>query len=158
MKIHRGKAHGREYHDEDKLRELYHGEGMSQAEIADHFDTTRTTIQNAINNTDIELRKSNGDPTKPPHHSFLRRDDRPIGTCEERISTWIDGGNKTVKIHRLIAVAHGLIDPSDMWDEDLKVHHKSGHGLDNRPDNLEVVTQEEHREKHAGSPYRTTTE
>lgn len=155
MKVHRGKKHGREYHDEEKLRELYHDKGMSWSEIADYFDVSTGAIQKQFEKHGIETRKSCGDPTHPAHHGFLKRENRPIGTCDERVSSWVDGKNQTVKVHRLLAVACGKLAPEDMWDEDLKVHHESGHGWDNRPGNLEVVTQAEHREEHAGSPYRT---
>lgn len=158
MKVHRGRAHSSPWDDEEKLRELYHDKELSQAEIAEVLDTSRSNIQNAMNRHGIEQRKSYGDPTRPAHHSFHMRESRPIGTCDERVSSWIDGRNQTVKVHRLIAVAHGKLDTKDLWSSDLKVHHKSGHGLDNRPENLEVVTQEEHRKEHAGSPYRKSTE
>lgn len=157
MQIHRTKTHGREYRDEETLRELYHEEGLSQDKIADKYDVSRGAIQQAMQDFDIERRKFNGDPTHPAHHSLFDRPNRPIGTCSERVSSWVDGRNQTVKVHRLLAVACGKLDPEDMWNSELKVHHKSGHGWDNRPENLEVVTQAEHREAHAGSPYRTTT-
>jgi len=158
MKVHRGRAHSSPWDDAETLRELYHDKGMSYHEMADHFDTSYGAIQKAMDRHEVKRNKSRGDPTRPAYHGFDMRESRPIGTCSETVSSWVNGKNQTVKIHRLIAVAHGKLDPEDMWNSDLKVHHKSGHGLDNRPENVEVVTRAEHREAHAGSPYRTTTE
>jgi len=155
--IHRGKTHGNPWDDVEKVERLYHEEGLSQSEIAEKFGTSRSNIQNTMDRNGISKRKSYGDPSHPPHHSLHERKNRPIGTCDERVSTWIDGQNRVVKIHRLVAVACGKLDVTDMWNSDMKAHHKSGHGWDNRPENLEVLSQAEHRKEHAGSPYRTTT-
>lgn len=52
--------------------------------------------------------------------------------------------NEKVRVHRLQIVAYegmGAVDG-------MHVHHKSGHGLDNRPENLEVMTPAEHSRMH----------
>lgn len=55
-----------------------------------------------------------------------------------------DFGSKHVKIHRLQMVAYEGFDAV----EGKVVHHKSKHGLDNRPENLELMTAAEHTRLH----------
>jgi len=63
MKAHHTRQHGesiiddysaKPWQDADTLRELYHGEGMTQAEIAAHFDVTRPCIGKWLRRHDIE--------------------------------------------------------------------------------------------------------
>jgi len=150
--VHRGKAHKQPWQEADTLRELYHEEGLSQGEIAAKFDISQGKISDYMSRFGIESSKFCGDPTHPPYHSLFDRPDRPVGGCEERVSSGIDGRDRTVLIHRLVAVAHGKLDVEDMWNREKKVHHKSWHGWDNRPDNLEVVTAKEHRKAHSEGP------
>lgn len=47
---------GAPYHDEETLRELYHVEGLSTAEIADRFGTSQSTISRWLSRHGIETR------------------------------------------------------------------------------------------------------
>lgn len=75
-------------------------------------------------------------------HEFLDRED--VGAYE-RIDSRYDGDRVKVYVHRLVAVAEYGIDQV----VDSHVHHESGHGLDNRPGNLTLMTEDEHKRLHA---------
>lgn len=139
------------YHDSDRLASLYHDEGLSAAEIADQCSVTPTTIYNYLRDHGIPLKDKRTDPTRPPHHRFKPRPERGVGSEYEEVMASVDGQTFSVKIHRLVAVADGTLDPSDMWNPDVIVHHKSGHGLDNRPENLQPMPKGDHRGVHSTS-------
>lgn len=69
-----------------------------------------------------------------------------------RIRVWDsdEGRDHFVYLHRLVAFAYGEID--DLWS-DLIVHHKNADSWDNRPENLESMTPDEHEkaEPHCGN-------
>ena len=143
----------RESHkDPETLREMYHGKGMSTIEIADVFDVSSTTIRKYMKLGGVERRKSFSDPTRPPSHLLDEHDDG-VGNCYEKIRTHHKGERSVVMIHRLIAYAHGKMDFDELCDSDTVVHHKSGHGWDNRPDNLEVKSFKGHASDHADERY-----
>lgn len=119
---------------------------MTQQEIADKFGVHRQTIQNWFRKHGIETDWTR-DPTHPPHHKFNRRHDT-VGSMYEQVATSMDGVLHTVSIHRLVAYAHGVIDAEEFFDSDTVVHHKTGHGLDNRPENLEKMGRGEHMAHH----------
>lgn len=51
-------VHGREYHDEDLLRELYVERGLSSMEIAERFDVSDSTIRDNLERYGIEIRST----------------------------------------------------------------------------------------------------
>lgn len=150
LSVHCGTVHTPEYQKESVLRELYHDKGMSFTEVAEELDCAPYQIQTWMDKHGIESRQAPQDPTVPPYHGFEMRGDESIPFEYEVVQTTIDGKVRTISIHRLIAVAYDELDPEDMWNYDIHVHHKSGHGLDNRPDKLEAVTRKEHKQRHRG--------
>lgn len=152
LAIHKGKQHTPEYQKESVLRELYHKRGLSIVEVAEELGCARWQIQKYMDRHEIETDKSPADPDYPVYHTFKKRGDGQFNYTYEIIQTRIDGELRTVSIHRLIAVAIGELEPEDLFNSDLDIHHKSGHGLDNRPDNLEAVTRADHRERHSQNP------
>jgi len=71
----------------------------------------------------------------------------------EVISTKVNGVQKSVRLHRLVAVAEYGYDAV----VDKSVHHESNIPWDNRPENLEPMTRAEHRSLHeANQNYNTT--
>lgn len=122
------------YRDADVLYEMYHERGMSTYEIADELGCGQTTVRRWMDRHDIDTRRANND--KHGHHRF--------NSNYETFHVSIDGNDEKVYIHRLAAVAwHGL--DAVVGKE---VHHKSGHGLDNREGNFEFLTKEEHARLH----------
>lgn len=147
LNIHESTGHTKPYQDKEVLERLYNEEGLNQREIGEKFGVDRVTILRWMDRLDIET-DDPADPTRPPNHHFFNRPDRPIGNEYERVRTTIDGNMYTVKIHRLLAVACGKLDSGDLFNKDIIVHHESGHGLDNRPGNLEAMGHGEHTKLH----------
>ena len=145
--------HHEEYKDADTLREMYHDKSMSTYEIAEYFDVSASTIQKYMAEGGVKREKAYDDPTRPPSHLLDEHGDG-VGNCYEKIRTHHKGERSVVLLHRLIAYAHGKIDFDELCDSDTVVHHKSGHGWDNRPDNLEVHSdQSEHMSHHLDERY-----
>lgn len=140
------------HEDPEVLAELYWEEDLSQREIADRFDVSQGKIWKVMDRHDIPTRKSRNDPTRPPSHAFAKESD-VVGTEYEAIHTTIDYQPYTLKVHRLIAVAYEIITPEEFFDTDTIVHHESGHGLDNRPGNLSVMTRADHQSHHMKERY-----
>ena len=123
------------HRDADTLRELYHERGMSQSEMADKLGVGQTTVSKWMRRHDIKRSRANYN--KNGHHTITKK-----GYSKFQVS--IDGKNHNVQIHRLAAVAWFGLDAVKGMD----VHHKSGFGFDNREENLELLTKEEHTRRH----------
>jgi hypothetical protein len=147
------KHEGKAIIPEDELYQLYHERGLSQREIADELDCSQGMVQKAMKTYGMASQKSRSNPTKPPNHKFISYDCGSIGVEYEEVQTTIDYKRYAVRLHRLIAVAHGKLAPSEMWNTDIVVHHKNGHGLDNRPENIEVMERGEHQTMHLKERY-----
>jgi predicted DNA-binding protein YlxM (UPF0122 family) len=126
--------------DEEALRELYHGENKSLQEVGEELDASAKAVQRAMERFEI--------PRRDPRHTR----DCPTLYTDDGYWTWHinDWNNQyNIRVHRLIAVAeHGF--------EAVKgnvVHHKNQHKSDNRPENLELMTQAEHNKVHARLNY-----
>ena len=129
-----------------ELVELY-DRGMSMREIADELNTSKGSIQIAFDTYDIDARDSYRNASYPPRHRFDKISDS-IGHEYEVMETSIEYSSYSFFVHRLVAVAHGKLKPENFRDFDRIVHHKSEHGLDNRPDNLQVMDRGEHQSMH----------
>jgi len=120
--------------DKQRLKKMYWDKSMSQKEIADVFDLCRGTIQYWMQKHDIDTRK----PAERPPKINVDKQGR------ERFASTCNGKQGIFLHHRLIMVAeHGF--------EALKdhiVHHKNGIPWDNRPENLELITRQEHQIEH----------
>lgn len=56
--------------------------------------------------------------------------------------------NNNVSVHQLLAIAEGE-DPAKVFSNgDYQIHHKNGVPWDNRPENIELMTEAEHMEVH----------
>jgi hypothetical protein len=75
---------------------------------------------------------------------FHRTRDTVGGVYETALAADGNGGTDRVRIHRLQMVAYEGIESV----KGKHVHHKSGHGLDNRRENLESMTPAEHTRMH----------
>lgn len=127
-----------EYQNKDVLKRLYADERLSAHEIASLFDTGATTIYYWLDKHGIKIRDSELSKT---YRVF--REPAPFETNLEGYEIWrtkLAGEVWRVRVHRLLAVAEFGYEKVVEHD----VHHKSNIPWDNRPDNLELVTPEEH--------------
>jgi len=137
---HEGISHKEPYQDKDTLEELYLNEKMSMADIGEHFDVPPTRIGYWLDKHDIETRDVHA------HHSrdtaIYRMDDRGYMVW----SAWNSekGQNEYMVVHRLLAVAEYGVEAV----AGKVVHHKNDHKWDNRPENIELMTAEEHSRHH----------
>lgn len=132
---------------ESELRELYFDDGFSMRDIADEYDTSKCTIQNAFAIYEFDAREAYRSDSYPPRHEFQKISDS-VGHEYEIVRSSTNYETGRVLIHRLVAVANGDLGTGELCDFDKIVHHKSNHGLDNRPENLEVMTRGDHGELH----------
>ena len=117
---------------EQKLRELYVERGMSANKVADEIGCSRGPVVNRLREYGIDVRGKNPVSFEVSYNGY------------ERSRVFIDGKTKTVRVHRLAAVAWFG------WDAVVGnvVHHKSGHPRDNREENLEPMANAEHTATH----------
>lgn len=133
----------RPWQDESTLRELYVGRRMSMRKVADELGAHHETISRWLKKYDIDTRGRKEslrvERYKQPAHYFTGEGGY------ERARTKIDGEQKSVQIHRLVAVAEYGLEAVN----DSVVHHKNRIPWDNRPGNLVVMEWGEHGEHHA---------
>jgi len=123
------------WQDKETLRELYWDEGLNQREIAEHFDTHPNTIQEWFSKFGIDTRlRLPGVTTREDGY--------------ESIQSQYHGKTERVRVHRLAAIAWGKLDPSDLCNRDIDIHHKTNIPWDNREDVLEALPHGEHRSLH----------
>lgn len=133
------------WRNEEKLRQKYEVEGKGMKPIADDWDTSRETISRWLDNHDIEKKKAT---------EYYGGGSRSVfDGCYQVLNGYTklaeSGGERaSVYVHQLTAIAYGADPHSIFSDGDYHVHHKNGVRWDNRPQNLEVVTPKEHRNRH----------
>ncbi|MFC6765474.1 HNH endonuclease [Natrinema soli] len=130
------------WRSEQTLRDLYHGDRLSQREIADKLGCGRGTVHRWMDRHGIDTRnKMNGveecNRNQVPH----------FGHHTKGYEMWQSQHEyemQKVLVHRLVAVAEFGFEA--VCDND--VHHKNGIPWDNRHDNLEVMSHGSHMSLH----------
>jgi len=138
LNIHQSAVHqtdDKPYTDEEKLRELYHGEGLSMREVAKELGTDHDRIAYWMGVHGIERRDV---CMHQDHASYKTNYGYPVWKVH------VDGTHHRVPVHRLLAVSEYGTDAVAGND----VHHENGIRWDNRPDNIEPLDPAEHRRKH----------
>jgi len=146
--VHRAKSHDVPWQDKQKLKKAYYEEGLSLSEMAERWGCNHNSVKQNMEKFGLDRRKAPQDPTRVPYHGFAEDTSDHVGAVYEEIQPHIDGSSYCVKVHRLVALAHGIIGTSEFLNGDVNVHHKNGHGLDNRPENLKAMRRGEHTSHH----------
>ena len=152
------RAHGTnegKYNDAEWLYEEYVENERSGLELADECGVHVDTIYKRLDEHDID-RRSIKDATNASdkmgwegrEHPAWNESIVPLYTHgRDNYECWTHNWNnrkESVFVHRLLAVAEYGVEAV----EDKHVHHKNGIRWDNRPENIEVVTPEEHTQIH----------
>jgi len=140
--------------DRSVLYELHCERGYPYRRIAQAYDVGQTTVYRWMQDADVEALKRTRNTPDPPSTRVERVTFTPAdGSGYERVHSYHGSSDTTdrVRIHRLLAVAEYGLEAL----EDRVVHHANGIPWDNRPENLEVLTPEQHRQHHAQERTRT---
>lgn len=138
-KQHEAKSHDRPYKHETVMRRLYCERQMGIQQIARKFGVADKTINDWLKRHGIETRDWKESITSNSANYLTDR---------HGYETWrVDDGEKyaSIRVHRLLAVSEYGVDAF----EDKVVHHKNNIPWDNRPENIEIMTDSEHKRLHA---------
>lgn len=128
------------WRDEEFLRELYVKEQYSQNQIRKALDCSGATISDWLDRHGIEKR-TKSEAAQNMHGAYRKAN---YNTSTRGYEYW-SPGNTMVYVHRLMAVA---LEGLDALEGDIQVHHKNGIEWDNRPENLELMTNADHQVEH----------
>lgn len=140
LRIHHGEE---DYHNQGFLHQKYIEEEMSIPEIAELCDASIRTIERHLVRNNIP-RRSISDALTNCHQ---QNGSVPF-TAAGRYNYWqhtYEREYRSVAVHRLVAVAEYGFD--EVVGKD--VHHKNRIPWDNRPENIELLTKEEHGRLHS---------
>jgi transcriptional regulator with XRE-family HTH domain len=133
------------YQDEERLRELYHDEDLSQSEIAERLDTDQQRISYWMCKFGIETDADAVERAK-------EKERKPIYSVaqEGKVAYYEhteDGPQYLVSRHQLVALL--WYDPEEVFDEETHVHHIIGamFGID-VPENLLPLDRGRHAAAH----------
>lgn len=125
--------------DPDLLEELYYNRKLSTTEISNIFECSVNTVTSWMETYGMERRSAS--QAKSNAHGYL--DHASFRTKKNGREIW-KVGDHSILVYRLLAVSEWGLDEVSKYD----VHHKNGIEWDNRIENLELVTNSEHRKRH----------
>lgn len=130
---------------EGTLRRLYVDGGKSTHEIADDLGCTHPTVLRWMEKFSIPTREQSEATSRSTRKEYATHQFTEKGY--ERWVSYHDGKRPDVHVHQLLACLDH--DPHEVFAPDTEVHHTTGHGLDNRPEAVELLTASEHSKHHA---------
>lgn len=139
--------------DREWLAEQYHGKGRSLNHIADECNVDGVTIMNWMERHNIP-RRGYSDHLKEKKVSRIQIDRGYIRLSSRRPNS--DKYDSAFE-HQLVAIANGVGPYKVFSDGEYQCHHKNGVRWDNRPENIEVLTEEEHADEHWPTRERADT-
>ena len=149
------------YTDREWLAHNYRTKERSMKDIADECDVSHPVI--------LKWLRRFGIKTRDPDAHKINIDlgittDGELGSLsggyryvQSKITIDGEQHRAQVGVHQLIAIAEGA-DPHKVFSNgEYHTHHKNGIKWDNRPENLEFTTREEHAQEHNANRERTET-
>jgi len=133
---HKKNSSEKEYKNKNTLKKLYYNERLSCAEIADELGCDESRIEYWMDKHELE-RRSLSESKKTLTPTFYTNKDGYEIICN---SNKIKENCDEIRLHRLIA----LVDNNMEYVSENVVHHKNGIKWDNRPENLEVLPNNDH--------------
>jgi predicted XRE-type DNA-binding protein len=127
------------------LQWLYWNEELSQREISEIFEVSRSAIKNWMHKMDIQTRswsEANRGNHKNRHAVFT--------VTSNGYEKWFSnhkGEQEVVAVHQLLAISEGY-DPYEVFDDGTSVHHIVQHPRLNIPKNVVPVKKGEHTKIH----------
>ncbi|MFD1527317.1 MULTISPECIES: HNH endonuclease [Halobacteriales] len=125
------------WRDKELMEKLYVDEKMAANDIRKLFDCSISTVLKWLDEHGIEKRSIK--EAKQLNHGLHAN----FSTNPQGYEQWRSGDNNLL-VHRLLAVAKFGFEEAG----ELHVHHENGLHWDNRPDNLELVSNEDHQKLH----------
>jgi len=138
------------HRDESTLRQLYFEEELSMREISERLECGITTVRMWMNRFGIERRDqrvASGMSRRVEYATFLTKPDG-----YEAWATRRNGDTDWLYVHRLLAVAEFGFDAVC----ERVVHHANEVKWDNRPDNIELMSNAEHAKHHHATDFEET--
>jgi len=134
-----------ELQDGEWLRHHYVDQNRSAEQLADRLECAGSTVRTWLDKHEIKRRSRGEAIAARALHEPARYSTGSHGYTRWRV--YRDGARERVLVHRLLAVAEYGFDEVI----DNVVHHKNAIRWDNRPSNIEVLSEEEHGRIHAQS-------
>jgi len=128
--------------DREWLAQQYHGKGRTLKDIGKECDVTAATVMKWMDKFDIPRREATDHVRKEPA-SFVT-----LERGYERVSSKSNGSNSHALVHQLVAIANGANPYAVFSDGDYQCHHRNHIPWDNRPENIEVLSEIDHANKH----------
>lgn len=129
------------YKDEELMRELYDGQNLSMMEISRRLDCAPNTVRDWLSRHGIEQRPMSESIMFGHSGGVIRV---PFYTHKRGHEMWRGEDDSFIPVHRLQAVAEWGFEAV----KDKHVHHKNGIPWDNRPENLELLSNSDHQKAH----------
>lgn len=138
------------YKFENILRQEYLEKEKTQQEIANQWGIGRNTVYRWLNKHGIDRRKSSeADAWNRVNYATYYTETSDSGGYE-RVGAYNPeaGSMDWAKVHQLVAIAEGASPEKIFSNGDYHCHHVNGIPWDNRPENIEMLTREEHLREH----------
>ena len=135
-----GSGKEKPWEDAGLLRQLYVDEGLSMNQIRKGWGCSGSTVSKHLGEHGIDKR-TRSEAANMSHSGTMYGTN--LGMDSDNYMRWTPG-DKYLSVHRLLAVAE--------WGFDavcgMHVHHKNEIRWDNRPENLELITNSDHQKHH----------